>query len=231
MRGATSRQENQTTATLSSVVAFIQHDRRYVLKQKLGKNKDCIRTFTKHVRDLLDETEIYHKHVPREDWKDMDLLESLLEKRSRHLNDLWATRRRLENEMREIRREVRHHLSWTSPYPDMNQQQRIDRVSRVIKGSRISSSHINSHKLQPLTTQLSFTHYCSSMPKSAEITNTYPQMVEYVYVYTVEMKREIESISAEIRAIKAGLRLRDAELQHDIARMKLQIEQMRRSQT
>ncbi|KAG8352550.1 hypothetical protein FVEN_g12961 [Fusarium venenatum] len=56
-------------------------------------------------------------------------------------------------------------------------------------------------------------------------------MVEYVYVYTVEMKREIESISAEIRAIKAGLRLRDAELQHDIARMKLQIEQMRRSQT
>ncbi|KAH6992993.1 hypothetical protein EDB82DRAFT_474778 [Fusarium venenatum] len=110
MRGATSRQENQTTATLSSVVAFIQHDRRYVLKQKLGKNKDCIRTFTKHVRDLLDETEIYHKHVPREDWKDMDLLESLLEKRSRHLNDLWATRRRLENEMREIRREVRRQI-------------------------------------------------------------------------------------------------------------------------
>ncbi|KAM0235215.1 hypothetical protein ACHAPO_006012 [Fusarium lateritium] len=69
------------------------------------------------------------------------------------------------------------------------------------------------------------------MPKSAEITTTYPQKVEYVYVYTVEMKREIESIAAETRAIKAGLRLKDAELQRDIAQMKLQIEQMRRSQT
>jgi hypothetical protein len=68
------------------------------------------------------------------------------------------------------------------------------------------------------------------MPQPAQPTNNYPQKIEYVYVYTVEMKREVQSVAAEIQAIKAGLRLRDAELQRDVAQMKLQIEQMRRLQ-
>ncbi|KAG8672148.1 hypothetical protein FPOAC1_005409 [Fusarium poae] len=110
MGGATTRQGNQANTNKSSVAAFYQRERRSALKQKLGHNKDRIQTFKQHVKDILDEIEIYHKHVPREDWKDMDQLASLLEMRRQHLDDLWATRRRLESEIKEIRKEVLRQL-------------------------------------------------------------------------------------------------------------------------
>ncbi|KAG8672147.1 hypothetical protein FPOAC1_005408 [Fusarium poae] len=110
----------------------------------------------------------------------------------------------------------------------MSHQKHIDRVSRVIKGSRTSSCPVNGQILQPLTTPLHFAHYCPSVSKSGETAIAYPQKVEYVYVYTTELKREVGSIGAEIQALKAASRLRDAELQRDIAQMKLRIEQMRR---
>ncbi|KAM0367666.1 hypothetical protein ACHAPK_007565, partial [Fusarium culmorum] len=66
-------------------------------------------------------------------------------------------------------------------------------------------------------------------PQSAQVENAYPQRVEYVYLYTVEMKREVASIAAETQAIKTDYRFRVARLQRDIAQMQRRLDQMERS--
>lgn len=110
----------------------------------------------------------------------------------------------------------------------MNHPRRIERVSRVIKGSRTSSSPVNDQRLQ-LIKPLTFTHYSQAKPQSAQVENAYPQRVEYVYLYTVEMKREVASIAAETQAIKTDYRFRVARLQRDIAQMQRRLDQMERS--
>lgn len=112
----------------------------------------------------------------------------------------------------------------------MNHPRRIERVSRVIKGSRTSSSPVNGQRLQ-LTKPLTFTHYSQAKPQSAQVENAYPQRVEYVYLYTVAMKREVASIAAETQAIKTDYRFRVARLQRDIAQMQRRLDQVERSKS
>jgi predicted phage gp36 major capsid-like protein len=47
----------------------------------------------------------------------------------------------------------------------------------------------------------------------------------------MEMKQELRRITADAEAVKTDLRLKNAEMQRDIAQMKLQMDQMRRQQT
>jgi len=46
----------------------------------------------------------------------------------------------------------------------------------------------------------------------------------------MEMKQELRRITAHAEAVKADLRLKNAEMQRDIAQMRLQIDHMRRQQ-
>lgn len=58
----------------------------------------------KHVSDLIVEIEFVTSELPVEDWKDLDLLEWLLQVRMDGLADLWAMRSELEDEARKMKR-------------------------------------------------------------------------------------------------------------------------------
>ena len=114
---------------------------------------------------------------------------------------------------------------------------RIETMTRMISGSRTSSNLVNGRSLQPDFTSArhashphmaipASTHY----PRPPQPTNSYPQKIEYVYVYSMEMKQELRRITADAEAVKADLRLKNAEMQRDIAHMRLQIDHMRRQQ-
>ncbi|CAF3493750.1 unnamed protein product [Fusarium graminearum] len=201
------------------------------IEQELCKIKPYIRGIKQRAREIIDEIKIYQKDVPREYWKDMDQLRSALKEIKRELEKLTTLKRRLRYEAKELRKEeiaTNSHYNQTSLYLTMNHPRRIERVSRVIKGSRTSSSPVNDQRLQ-LIKPLTFTHYSQAKPQSAQVENAYPQRVEYVYLYTVEMKREVASIAAETQAIKTDYRFRVARLQRDIAQMQRRLDQMERS--
>ncbi|CAG7563476.1 unnamed protein product [Fusarium equiseti] len=115
---------------------------------------------------------------------------------------------------------------------------RIETMTHMISGSRTSSSLVNGRSLQPeFTSARHASHPHTAIPASTHYprlpqpTNSYPQKIEYVYVYSMEMKQELRRITADAEAVKADLRLKNAEMQRDIAQMKLQMDQMRHQQT
>ncbi|KAJ4127995.1 hypothetical protein NW768_008279 [Fusarium equiseti] len=119
----------------------------------------------------------------------------------------------------------------------MNYSRRTESMTRMISGSRTSSSLVNGRSLQPeFTSSRHASHPQTAIPTSTHYprppqpTNSYPQKIEYVYVYSMEMKQHLRRIMADAEAVKADLRLKNAEMQRDIAHMKLQIDQMRRQQ-
>jgi hypothetical protein len=63
-----------------------------------------MQTLREQMNNILKEIKIVKRDVPREDWKDIDLLESLLEEARQGLGGLLALRRILEHEAMELRR-------------------------------------------------------------------------------------------------------------------------------
>ncbi|KAH7184946.1 uncharacterized protein B0J16DRAFT_384006 [Fusarium flagelliforme] len=93
---------------------------------------------------------------------------------------------------------------------------RIETMTRMISGSRTSSSLVNGRSLQPeFTSARHASHPHAAMPASTHYprppqpTNSYPQKIEYVYVYSMEMKQELRRITADAEAVKADLRLKE----------------------